>query len=320
MGAAAEAGIIDTRSQPPTVHWRGVTHSTAPDFIDVELHMTVCREAGLTHVMLHQAMITTIMNEVAGTKTIDAARGHNDYMAEIRAKYPEMVLPYGLVRPHDGILAVEEARRCIEELEFKALAVDTSYGTTNREFIHTVEAWDFWEYVDHMRIPVCIHPAMLCYGWEWMTCYKFDETVARPAETALTVSYMIVTGLLDRFPNLQLILAPMGGAFPMCLPRLEFAHRLGWQGFPPFQIAQNKHSPSHYVRRNLWADTMGFDPAGIRHAIELFGIDRVLLGTDYGPVPISPKEHIDIVRNELSLSGEEQEMILGRNAARLFGI
>jgi len=65
---------------------------------------------------------------------------------------------------------------------------------------------------------------------------------------------------------------------------------------------------------------MGFDPAGIRHAIELFGVDRVLLGTDYGPVPISPKEHIDIVRNELSLSGEEQEMILGRNAARLFGI
>ena len=64
---------------------------------------------------------------------------------------------------------------------------------------------------------------------------------------------------------------------------------------------------------------MGFDPAGIRHAIEVFGLDHVLLGTDYGPVPISPREHIDMIVNGLGLSVEDQDRILGLNARALFG-
>jgi predicted TIM-barrel fold metal-dependent hydrolase len=65
---------------------------------------------------------------------------------------------------------------------------------------------------------------------------------------------------------------------------------------------------------------MGFDPPGIRHAIEVFGIDHVMLGTDYGPVPIDPKEHIDIVRNDLGLSETDREKVLGGNAKELFNL
>ncbi len=75
-----------------------------------------------------------------------------------------------------------------------------------------------------------------------------------------------------------------------------------------------------YVKRHFWVDIMGFHPPGIKHAIEVLGIDRVLFGSDYGPLPISPKEHIDIVRNELGLSEEGQRKILGLNAKDLFDL
>jgi predicted TIM-barrel fold metal-dependent hydrolase len=231
-----------------------------------------------------------------------------------------MVFPYGTMKPHDGKEAVKESERCTEQLHFKALAIDTSYGTTDRAFIHTPETYEFWEYVNDRRIPVYIHPAFLCYGWEWMDRYKFEETVGRPAETSLSTSLMIMSGLFDRFPNLRIILAHMGGAFTMCLPRLRFGHRLGYEGFLEYQKARNKRDPIEYVRNNIWVDTMGFDPAGTKHAIDVFGVDYVLLGTDYGPLPISPKEHIDMICNDLGLGTENQDRILGLNAQKLFNL
>ncbi len=317
---ATGSGVLDFSSGAPVVRWRGVSYKSEEDFIDVDLHMRVCREAGLTHVMLHQAMIVTMGGELLDMQTIAVARAHNDAMARIRDDYPDLVFPYGTVKPHDGRKAVREARRCVDELGFLGLAVDTSYGTTDLVYSHTAATYRFWEFVNDRGIPVYLHPGFLPYGWEWMDRYKFEETVGRPADTALCVSLMIMTGLFDRFPNVRLVLAHMGGGFTMCLPRLRFGDRLGYDGFLNYQKPKNEKDPIEYVRHNLWVDTMGFDPAGIRHAIEVFGIDHVLLGTDYGPVPISPKEHIDIITNELGLSAPDQEKILGLNAKALFGL
>jgi predicted TIM-barrel fold metal-dependent hydrolase len=44
-----------------------------------------------------------------------------------------------------------------------------------------------------------------------------------------------------------------------------------------------------------------------------------MFGTDYGPVPIDPREHIDIV-NGLAIAPDDKEMILWRNAARFFNL
>lgn len=78
--------------------------------------------------------------------------------------------------------------------------------------------------------------------------------------------------------------------------------------------------PIEYAKKHFWVDIMGFYPPGIKHAIEVFGIERVLFGSDYGALPMSPKEHIDIVRNDLRLSEEDQNKILGLNAKKLFDL
>jgi aminocarboxymuconate-semialdehyde decarboxylase len=320
IGGPVQAGIIDLGSQPPAIRWRGVSFGNPRDMVDVDLHMQVCRDAGLTHIMLGQGMLLTIANDVYGTAFLEAARQQNDEFAKIGARYPGFVFPYGTVRPHDGEDAVKEAERCVDELGFKALQIDTSYGVTDRVMLHSPETFPFWEFVNDREIPVYIHPAMLCYGWEWMDRYKLEESVARPNETALAVSLMILSGLFDRFPGLKIILAHMGGSLMMVMPRLEFGHRLGYAAQLEYQKPKNLKEPKAYLRENIWVDTMGFDPPGIKHAIEVFGVDRVLLGTDYGPVAIDPKEHIDIITGRLGLGQEEQDKILGLNAKRLFDL
>jgi predicted TIM-barrel fold metal-dependent hydrolase len=57
----------------------------------------------------------------------------------------------------------------------------------------------------------------------------------------------------------------------------------------------------------------------VREAVEVFGADRVMFGTDYGPVPLDPKEHIDIV-NDLAIAAADKEKIFWRNAAAFFNL
>lgn len=316
--ALINAGVIELSGSQVVFRWRGISHTQSDEFVDIEKQMKVCSEAGITHRMIHTPMILTFINEVLGTPVMEVARIHNDFMAELQQQHPGILFPYGTIKPHEGRDAIREAERCIDKLGFKALAIDTSYGTTDRVFNHVVETFDFWEFANERQIPVYIHPAFLCYGWEWMDRYKFDETVARPNETGLNISLMLISGLFDRFPKLKIILAHMGGSFMMILPRLQFGHKLGYDKLYGYQKALNKREPMEYVWENIWVDTMGFDPAGIKHAIEVFGIDHVLFGTDYGPVPFSPREHIDIICNDLGLSIQDQNKILGLNAQTLF--
>jgi predicted TIM-barrel fold metal-dependent hydrolase len=315
-----EKGFLDMRGQNGATRWHGVSLSLVEDFINLEKQMRVSAEAGVTHRMLGMSMIITFVNEAFGTPTMEVARLHNDFHAQVRDKYPDVVFPLGTVKPHDGKEAVKEAERCVEALRFKALTIDSSYGINGRQYNHTVETYDFWEYVNHKQIPVYIHPPIFPYGWEWMDRYRFEETVGRPNDTALNASLMIMSGLFDRFPRLRIVLPHMGGSLLMCMPRIQFGHRLGYEGFHAYQQPRIKGAPMDYLKRHFWVDIMGFHPPGIKHAIEVLGIDRVLFGSDYGPLPISPKEHIDIVRNELGLSEEEQRKILGLNAKALFDL
>ena len=87
---------------------------------------------------------------------------------------------------------------------------------------------------------------------------------------------------------------------------------------PERAVIRCKRRPSDYLA-SLYVDTMGFWVPHVREAVEVFGVDRVMFGTDYGPVPIDPREHVEIVTG-LALPQADTEKILWRNAARFFGL
>lgn len=83
-------------------------------------------------------------------------------------------------------------------------------------------------------------------------------------------------------------------------------------------VIRGRNIPSDCLKL-LHVDTMGFWAPHVREAVEVFGADRVMFGTDYGPVPLDPMEHIDIV-NGLPISAADKEKILWRNAAAFFDL
>ena len=77
-------------------------------------------------------------------------------------------------------------------------------------------------------------------------------------------------------------------------------------------------APSSYLK-TFYVDTMVFDPEMLRHLVDLFGADRVLLGTDY-PYDMGMEHPVDFIGGTPGIASSDKSKIMGGNAARLLGI
>ena len=62
---------------------------------------------------------------------------------------------------------------------------------------------------------------------------------------------------------------------------------------------------------------MGFNPIGVRAAVEMCGVDRVVFGSDFGPVPYGIKEHVQIVEDVLP-SAADRQLVFWKTSNRVF--
>ncbi len=292
----------------------GITSVIYPQMKDMDLQMKEQGEAGVTLSLISFSMgLESICRSLFFLPDGEITRRFNDATAKMVEPYPDKAIFMVSVNPLDEDCTAE-CKRCLTEYPAKGIAICSSW---DGEFPDGEAAEPFWRYVQEKDVPVFIHPPFVPIGHEKMDVYRLEEMIGRPFDTTMAVARMIYSGVFDRYPGLKVVLAHMGAALPNIAGRLDFGYRLGYKGLPEGQAAKCRQKPSEYFRTNLYADTMGFNPLGVRYAIDTFGIDHVLFGTDYAAVPISPREHIDMIRG-LALSREDQSKIFWKNADRIF--
>ncbi len=296
--------------------FKGISSIVYPELMDIEAQVKCQDEAGITKSLLSFSMaLETSARALPIVPGNQLARKLNDATRAIIDGYPDKLDFMAMVNPFSRD-CIEECERCIDKLGAKGINIGTSW---NGKFLDSPELNYFWEFVQQKGVAVFLHPPQVPIGREYMDAYKLEEMVGRPFDTTMTVARMIYAGVFDRYPRLNIVLPHMGAALPMIAGRLDFGYRLGYKGLPKEQAPACRRRPSDYFRTNLYVDTMGFSPLGIKHAIELFGVDRVLFGSDYAAVPIHPKEHVDIIKG-LGLPHQDEEKILWKNAGTLFKI
>lgn len=62
---------------------------------------------------------------------------------------------------------------------------------------------------------------------------------------------------------------------------------------------------------------MGFSTIGLRAATEMCGVDRVVFGSDFGPVPCGIKEHVRIVEDVLPMP-PERDLVFWKASNKVF--
>jgi len=295
-------------------NFRGLPAVSYHEMSDFELQQEVCAKAGITGRIISNPLAAEAISWASKSPAIDIVKSVNDQIAGIVARSPGN-WGLGTLNPLDKS-HLAEGERCLGPLGFKGLLITSSW---HGRFLDGEDAYPFWEWAQHAQVPVFIHPPRVPIGHEQqMDQFKLDELVGRPFDTAMALARMILSGLFDRFPRLKIAVAHMGGGLLPVMGRLDFGWRLGCDGMPERAAIRCKKRPSDYLTR-LSVDTMGLWAPHVREAVEVFGAERVMFGTDYGPVPIDPKEHVDIV-NALPITAEDKDRILWRNAARFFAL
>jgi predicted TIM-barrel fold metal-dependent hydrolase len=300
--------------QNTVTNYRGLPAVSYHDMYDFDLQQEVSAKAGVTGRIITTPFTAEVMTTISKSPSLDIVKAINDGVAGIVARSPNN-WGLGTLNPLDAG-HIGEGERCLDTLGFKGILICSSW---HGRFIDGEDSFAFWEWAQDQQVPLFIHPPRVPIGHEQqMNQFKLDELIGRPFDTAMALARMILSGLFDRYPRLKIVVAHMGGGLLPCMGRLDFGFRLGCDGMPEDSAIRCKQLPSEYLKL-LYVDTMGFWAPHVREAVEVFGADRVMFGTDYGPVPLDPKEHIDIVE-ALAIPAADKENILWRNAARFFDL
>jgi aminocarboxymuconate-semialdehyde decarboxylase len=165
--------------------------------------------------------------------------------------------------------------------------------------------------IEALGLPVFLHPLPPNLGGKRLQPYSLTNLVAFPLDTTVAASHLIFGGVLDRHPNLVVVLPHAGGALLNLVGRLDH----GWNAIPAA-----KHSaqvPSAYLRRFLY-DTIAHSKPIMEFIVSQVGVERIMMGSDYC-FPVGYDRPVEAVE-ELHLSAEQRKMILGGTAARILKI
>mgnify|MGYP003625534825 CR=1 FL=1 len=102
-----------------------------------------------------------------------------------------------------------------------------------------------------------------------------EALVAFPNENGLGIAAFIANGVLDRFPRLRVAFSHGGGSFPMILPRLQH----GWHSNAALRDTM-PHAPEETARR-FWYDTLVYSEQALAYLIQVYGHERLMVGSDY---------------------------------------
>jgi aminocarboxymuconate-semialdehyde decarboxylase len=310
--AAALRGAPAGRNM--VTNYRGLPAVGYYEMTDFDLQQEALARAGITGRLISNSFAAETWTAISSAPSLDVVTFLNDQLAALAARAPGN-WGLGTINPLDRT-HIAEGERCLDALGHKGLLINTSW---HGRFIDGEDAFAFWEWAESRQVPLFLHPPRVPIGHDrQMDQYKLDELVGRPFDTTMALARMILSGLFDRFPRLKIVVAHMGGGLLPVMGRLDFGWRLGCDGMPERAQVRCQGRPSEYLKL-LHVDTMGFWAPHVREAVDVFGADHVMLGTDYGPVPIDPREHVEII-GALAIPEADKVRILWRNAARFFDL
>ena len=251
-----------------------------------------------------------------GADPLRVIQEFNEFAAEVTANYPRRLLGLASSVPFGDARVLGETERAVREYGLKGIMVNSS---VNGEYLDSARATPFFELVADLDVPLFVHPPRITIGNEKMEIFRLPEMLGRPFDTTLSLARFILMGGLEKFPRLKIVCAHVGGALPMLPGRLGFGYELRHdRSFGPWEPDVLTRPPASYIQQ-LYFDTVSLHPPAVLCAVQTAGADHVLFGSDFPPVPIPLKRSVDTVR-AVSISPEDQEKILGGNAAKLLGL
>lgn len=229
----------------------------------------------------------------------------NDHIADLCGRHPNRFLSFGTVALQHPARAAEQLTTLIREHGFKGVEISSVVGgrdIADRYFD------PFWQRADELGAVIFIHPWGTSVGAR-LSEYYLMNTIGQPLETTICLSKLIFGGTLDRHSGLKIVAAHGGGYLPAYSGRSDHAHAVrpeaGGCGCAPSKLLQR-----------IWYDSVVYDAEELQALVDRVGVEQIVTGTDY-PFDMGEYNPSGLVAD---FSEEDQQRILGGNAAQLLGL
>ena len=180
---------------------------------------------------------------------------------------------------------------------------------------HTLDderLWPVWEELSQRGTTVFCHPTVACCT-EGIKEYAIALALDFMAETTNAIGRLVYSGTFDRFPGIKWIFTHLGGSASLFVPRYDnYFHQ-----FP--ECREKIDRPPSEIMKALHFDTCTMHPPALRCAVDTFGPDQLLFGSDYPHVPGGIDRFVDVLES-VGLSDAELAQIGWQNAGRLLGL
>jgi aminocarboxymuconate-semialdehyde decarboxylase len=245
--------------------------------------------------------MVNVPGSAVDNRTLDRVRRWNEFGLELRARHPDRVSIFAGLDPFGGPEQLEEARQVVA-----AGSAGLTIGATRLDAPAHEELWALAEELD---VPVFVHPS----GEDGGGDPRLAQFGTRAVEVGLSIAAAIFAGVLDRHASLRLVAGAGAGGLASLAGRLDAAFHGGAVGPPSEPPAWPLAPPSTYLRR-IHVDSLLFSAPALRCALDVFGRDRLLFGSDAPLARTRPAATWDLLPDDV------RRQVLGDNAARLLGL
>ena len=255
-----------------------------------------------------------------GTEQLEAAeatvlaRDTNDYLADAIKKHPARLSGFASLPTAAPDKAAQELERRVGEQKFVGAVIN---GHNRGRYLDDTFFWPILECAEKLGAPIYLHPTpppkpvieasysgfaplvtqMLAGpGWGWHI------------ETAVHIIRLILGGVFDRFPKLQVVIGHMGEGLPFMFQRMDIM---------PRAVTKLQRPVSAYLRENVHYTFSGFNfpPTFLDLLLELGGVERIMFSADH---PYQSMIQARAFLEQLPISHADKERIAHGNAERLF--
>ncbi len=246
-------------------------------------------------------------------EAVPLARDLNDLAADMVRARPDRFEGFAALPTPDPAAAARELERGVRQLGLKG---GFTYGRTRERNLDHPDMWPIFEAAAALNVPIYVHPqtpplavreayysglgdrADIVFG---------NSGIGWHYETGIQVVRLILAGVFDRFPTLQVVTGHWG---EVVLFYLERVANMG-------KVVKLRRPFLDYVRGNLHVTPSGmFSPRYLHWAREVIGAERILFSSDY-PYRFAANNGARAFLEGAALNADDKERIAHRNWAAL---
>jgi aminocarboxymuconate-semialdehyde decarboxylase len=246
------------------------------------------------------------------------SRAINDATSALHVKYPTRFLGAITLPMQDPNLALQELDRGAKLPGMRAVNITENILGKN---LSDKSFWPVYARTEALGLPIFLHNVDPISERLVEKDYSMINVLGNPFEATIAATALVLGGVMDEFPKLDVFLPHAGGFFAFVTPRMDWS--MGTADYAPRGRTNSfknlKQPRASDYRRRFYYDLIMHDPKLMRYLIDTVGADRVMCGTDFpqGMGVMKPVEYVEAIPG---ITKRERELILCENPARVLKV